>query len=152
MNQTLKTEENLIKKYIQIKPKTMHNSRNHSEIDLPTKTKISLKNVREKKNENKNTQKMNFKKIINNATYRTLTDRKLLIRSSSQRNYKAQKKLQNLADENSKLYYNNTINTKDNYQIYYAIGSFSVVNKNINNILMGKFPHDFKKSNNVCYF
>ena len=95
---------------------------------------------------------MNFKKIINNATYRTLTDRKLLIRSSSQRNYKAQKKLQNLADENSKLYYNNTINTKDNYQIYYAIGSFSVVNKNINNILMGKFPHDFKKSNNVCYF
>ena len=152
MNQRLKTEENLIEKYIQIKPKTMLNSRNRSEIELPPKTEISLKKVGEKTNENKNTPKMNIKKTINNVTYRTLTDRKLLIRSSSQRNYKAHKKLQNSVDENNKFYYNNTINTKDSYQIYYAIGSISLVNKNINNILRGKFSHDFKQPNNVCYF
>ena len=152
MNQRLKTEENLIEKYIQIKPKTILNSRNHSEIELPPKTEISLKKVGGKTNGNKNTPKMNIKKTINNVTYRTLTDRKLLIRSSSQRNYKAHKKLQNSVDENNKFYYNNTINRKDNYQIYYAIGSISLVNKNINNILRGKFSHDFKQPNNVCYF
>ena len=140
--QMLKTEGNINKN--QIKLITMQNSRNNTKLNLYAISKG--KKLEYKINGNKDIfQKKDIKKSINNATYRTLKERKLIFTNSSQRNCLSQKKSKNINNDDYEIYNYRIINPKDNKQNSYSIGAFSFANTNINKFLNGKFIHDFQK-------
>ena len=138
----IKSEKNIDENIFQIKPKTMVNSRTPSIINLQPKNDNS--SIIKKIEVNK--------KIINNKTYRTLRQRKLISRNSFQRNPKVQENQQNLSNENNKPYCFNSMNAKDNEQINYDKGSFTVTNENINTFLKGKNLPFFKKQKNKDFY
>ena len=138
----IRSEKNIDGNIFQIKTKTMVNSRTPSIIKLQPKNDNFSKVKKIEAN----------RKIINNKTYRTLRQRKLISRNSFQRNPEVQKNQQNLSNENNKLYCFNSMNAKDNEQINYDKGSFTVSNENINTFLRGKNFPPFKKQKNKDFY
>ena len=143
--QKLKTEDNINNN--QIKNKTEMNYGNKSKIDIVKKSEELINMKKSGLTRNK------IKKTIKNAKYRTLKQRKLLVNYSSLKNTFCQNKYPTLISDNNNLQNYHTINTKDNNQRNYRLGSFSVANTNINTFLNGKFLSNFRENNfNDNYF
>ena len=143
--QKSKTEDNINNN--QIKNKTEMNYGNKSKIDIVKKSEELINMKKSGLTQNK------IKKTIKNATYRTLKQRKLLVNYSSLKNTFCQNKYPTLISDNNNLQNYHTINTKDNNQRNYRLGSFSVANTNINTFLNGKFLSNFRENNfNDNYF
>ena len=148
--------------------KTSLNSRNPSKYDFFSKSDnlINIENINENKDDDdekvKNNLKRKIKKTINNATYRTLRERKIINQSVGRKDnkiqkngntfYKQNKIRNNVIDVNNDIILNNN-NKRNNFLNYYAsqsesnneymnnkeenlaFGSFSMINANINSYL-----------------
>ena len=148
--------------------KTSLNSRNPSKYDFFSKSDnlINIENINENKDDDdekvKNNLKRKIKKTINNATYRTLRERKIINQSVGRKDnkiqkngntfYKQNKIPNNVIDVNNDIILNNN-NKRNNFLNYYAtqsesnneymnnkeenlaFGSFSMINANINSYL-----------------
>ena len=173
-NNIIKINENLNKDLSKknknaIRNKTSLNSRNPSKYDFFSKSDnlIKIENLNEDKDDDddekvKNNLKRKIKKTINNATYRTLRERKKINQSVGHKDnkiqkipitfYKQNKIRNNVIDVNNDIILNNN-NKRNNFLNYYVIqsesnneymnnkegnlafGSFSMINANINSYL-----------------